>query len=177
MEAFLLGKIFGAADQVRTDDLLHGKQTLYQLSYNRVFVLLIIRSEGGSVNGMSGVLERKKAPGGAFCCFKLRVTMGLITHDFFTNHIRHNPVIREVGLKRIGVFRRRSNDDSRCESCHGRLGPTLSQELIAESDFFFSFDDDFMSFEIKNSRDESTISQAREVRVRTFFPDHGSGSV
>ena len=27
---------FGAADQIRTDDLLHGKQTLYQLSYNRV---------------------------------------------------------------------------------------------------------------------------------------------
>jgi hypothetical protein len=29
-------KIFGAADQIRTDDLLHGKQTLYQLSYNRI---------------------------------------------------------------------------------------------------------------------------------------------
>ena len=26
----------GAADQIRTDDLLHGKQTLYQLSYNRI---------------------------------------------------------------------------------------------------------------------------------------------
>lgn len=29
-------KKFGAADQIRTDDLLHGKQTLYQLSYNRI---------------------------------------------------------------------------------------------------------------------------------------------
>jgi hypothetical protein len=26
----------GAADQIRTGDLLHGKQTLYQLSYNRM---------------------------------------------------------------------------------------------------------------------------------------------
>jgi hypothetical protein len=33
----MFGKIFnGAADQIRTDDLLHGKQTLYQLSYNRI---------------------------------------------------------------------------------------------------------------------------------------------
>ena len=31
----LIFKKFGAADQVRTDDLLHGKQTLYQLSYAR----------------------------------------------------------------------------------------------------------------------------------------------
>ncbi len=45
LEALFLRRIFvvrapskkdGAADQIRTDDLLHGKQTLYQLSYNRV---------------------------------------------------------------------------------------------------------------------------------------------
>ncbi len=37
-----LGLKFGAADQIRTDDLLHGKQTLYQLSYNRVLFDYII---------------------------------------------------------------------------------------------------------------------------------------
>jgi hypothetical protein len=33
---FFCSNKFGAADQIRTDDLLHGKQTLYQLSYNRI---------------------------------------------------------------------------------------------------------------------------------------------
>ena len=32
----MLHLLNGAADQIRTDDLLHGKQTLYQLSYNRM---------------------------------------------------------------------------------------------------------------------------------------------
>lgn len=32
----LIERKIGAADQIRTDDLLHGKQTLYQLSYNRI---------------------------------------------------------------------------------------------------------------------------------------------
>jgi hypothetical protein len=34
--SFFMKINFGAADQIRTDDLLHGKQTLYQLSYNRI---------------------------------------------------------------------------------------------------------------------------------------------
>lgn len=42
----------GAADQIRTGDLLHGKQTLYQLSYNRMVskVLSILKVPKTNVN-------------------------------------------------------------------------------------------------------------------------------
>ena len=33
----MLFKIFGAGDQVRTDDIFLGKEVLYQLSYTRIW--------------------------------------------------------------------------------------------------------------------------------------------
>ena len=49
---FNLVKNFGAGNQIRTGDLLHGKQTLYQLSYTRMNskVLLILKNTRKFVN-------------------------------------------------------------------------------------------------------------------------------